>query len=156
MFWFSVWIVFAILNKKGESSAMYYATSHNNERLTECSTSQFCFAFELMHLISSLSEWDLLTLKSVYITCSREYWAVLLLLMFQSQIQSCRLKHVESLWLLLSYMRSRMQANNGQVCVCCCFLHLTDCTCTTVYPAVHILVRSRNVYTCIGRKLTIS
>ena len=31
------------------------------------------------------------------------------------QIQSCRLKHVESLWLLLSYMRSRMQANNGQV-----------------------------------------
>ena len=40
------------------------------------------------------------------------------------QIQSCRLKHVESLWLLLSYMRSRMQANNGQVRLIFCLLVL--------------------------------
>jgi len=77
----------------------HWLTSRKSMSSVFCSLHKVVFVIVLKHsvLIPSVR-----LLVLIYSDCSL-------------QIQSCRLKHVESLWLLLSYMRSRMLANNGQV-----------------------------------------
>jgi len=91
-----------------------HATSTIGSILWE-STTEWCLHFMQQLVTSSVQQLSYLIMLYHCLMCACMFLLVCDYIECLFQIQSCRLKHVESLWLLLSYMRSRMQANNGQV-----------------------------------------